>query len=378
MLVILLLVAAAWLPFGYGCPSSLCQCTASNKIMCDNRRLDRVPRYLTEKRRVYTSLDLSRNRISWLPPFAFLNVRAKSLNLHHNHIGRTGISPRAFKGISATLKNLDLSANNIPVLHWAVFDDLRLLQSLTLKNNNMQALAKGLFQSLHQLTHLTLANNKIETISYNTLRGLVNVIELDLSSNNITSMEEGTFHNMRNLRKLNLDENKIQFLYPNSFTGLHNLHFLSVRNCKISAMSEGLFLHMPSVSVLRLGNNKLEEISPKTFAGAFDVTFLDLSSNMMKNFPTRTLTYMPVLASLNLSHNDIEAIGESCNYTLPDEIRELQLMGNPLNCTCQISWIRKYKHAEVAIHGKCATPSELNGVDVHALDFSSCSKDTCT
>jgi len=73
------------------CPTTICTCSARAAVICSGKRLERIPYFAREPGRTYSEIDLSRNEIFAVPPYAFDAVRSRSLRLAHNPlIGRRG------------------------------------------------------------------------------------------------------------------------------------------------------------------------------------------------------------------------------------------------------------------------------------------------
>lgn len=101
------------------CPTTICKCSARGTVICSGKRLERIPYFAREPGRIYDEIDLSRNEIFAVPPYAFDSIRATSLLLTHNPL--IGVSPRAFIGVGDVLERVDISDCRLPVLHWAEF-----------------------------------------------------------------------------------------------------------------------------------------------------------------------------------------------------------------------------------------------------------------
>jgi len=67
-----------------GCPTTICTCSARGNVICSGKRLERIPYFAREPGRTYDEIDLSRNEIFAVPPYAFDSVRARALRLAHN------------------------------------------------------------------------------------------------------------------------------------------------------------------------------------------------------------------------------------------------------------------------------------------------------
>jgi len=188
------------------CPTTVCTCSARGTVICSGKRLERIPYFAREPGRVYDEIDLGRNEIFAVPPYAFHGVRARSLVLAHNPL--IGVSPRAFTGLGSVLERVDVSDCQLPVLHWAVFRQLSRLADIDLSRNSLFAVPRGLFVGLSAVRNLTLSGNSLSAVRRGVFTGLRNLRRLDLSHNTIATIEPGTFEACRRLTTLDLSENR--------------------------------------------------------------------------------------------------------------------------------------------------------------------------
>ena len=76
---------------------------------------------------------LRNNPIHIIQDHAFLDAGVRDLDLHNCNIGK--LNPGAFRGLERSLESLDLSSNRLTFLPPTLFDDFDTIRKLTLSNN---------------------------------------------------------------------------------------------------------------------------------------------------------------------------------------------------------------------------------------------------
>lgn len=130
-----------------------------------------------------TDLNLSGNRLKYLPPGIFSDVPLQCLSLSDNLF--TTVPSLALEGLNC-LTRLDLSDNQIEYL---------LLQG---------------FADLSSLRILRLAKNRLKKIPPEALTGLGVLVSLNLSGNQLSKVDKSDFSQLRALQYLFLDDNRIE------------------------------------------------------------------------------------------------------------------------------------------------------------------------
>ena len=192
------------------------------------------------------------------------------------------------------------------------------------------------------LERLYFASNRLSSLPE--LEWAPNARVLDLSSNMISLNSSNRFwQNFTNLQVLHLNNNPLRKLHAGSFLHLTGLRVLNMANClithsqkdafkgfirndnNISVVSKGTF--PPSLNMLNLSENMFVE-----FESDFLVHPLDrllVSYNQVSKFDPGLLH---MVNTLDLSWNKLTNL---FNWkTLPDNMVELILSGNPWSCDC--------------------------------------------
>lgn len=138
--------------------------------------------------RALNSLDLSRNRIRRLNDTAFEGLASlDTLNLMENHMNGS-IESNAFRGLEATLKNLNLKGTGLKAVPTAL-TNMSALAFLDLSQNSIEDVGSSFFQSMHSLTALSLERNRLGELHADAFRGLEDTMSsLSLLNNGFKEM----------------------------------------------------------------------------------------------------------------------------------------------------------------------------------------------
>uniref|UniRef100_A0A182SE37 LRRCT domain-containing protein n=1 Tax=Anopheles maculatus TaxID=74869 RepID=A0A182SE37_9DIPT len=190
----------------------------------------------------------------------------KNLNLQDNVLEEVPI--RALKPLTI-LNLLDLSKNRLHSVPNDAFAGLRKLSTLKLSDNNV-TLAPFAFRGLEaSLKNLNLKGTKQKRVP-EAVRGLRTLAFLDLSQNGIRELPGGagvkSFDGLDALTALNLERNLIQSLGETAFSGVRKtLSSLSLLN-NLLAEFPTAFRGNPAVTLLALDGNPLPTVPEKALA----------------------------------------------------------------------------------------------------------------
>ena len=177
--------AALWVVVVYGD-----SCTSARAVFCaTGSRITHVPDHVPSNS---TAVYLYDNRIRMIKStdFASLTSACVTLDLHGNEI--SVIDGAAFHTLNH-LENLDLSGNRLSWIPVHMFPGLFSLEELLLDGNFVEVIDDGAFSSLRTLKTLSLRHNKIKTITTQTFQGLVSLENLLLSYNGLTTILQCAF-----------------------------------------------------------------------------------------------------------------------------------------------------------------------------------------
>lgn len=220
-----------------------CKCDAQNALIdCSAQKLNvTFPAELwapiaatgTNKTRV----TFAGNGIQTVTAFPRLNIT--HLDLSDNRIAV--ILPNAFRNLSATLVELDLSANLLTyqslrpdafIGKYApdAYEPLRELRILRLAHNRLHELDQDLFEHLPALETLTLNGNSFRTIGYGANVAISRVPylrELDLSNMELRELPEHLLHTLNRLKVLHLGGNLFESL-PTALGYAQSVEYLNL------------------------------------------------------------------------------------------------------------------------------------------------------
>jgi len=324
---------------------------------CSSLDLEKLPGWLNELLNLTDTLyvDLSYNAIEEIDSFPAVN--AWNLDLSNNNL--QVIKDSAFKSLSGSLLQLDLSSNKLDAtglqqncFKGAAFNDtlapFRVID-LSLADNQLHTVRADLFAHMTQLTDLNLSNNPLAPITTEMSRaisGIVTLQSLSLRSSGLEHLPDDLFSGLHqllyidlsgnrfkqvdpslklvpSLETLILDDNLIEVLDENSFSYLHNLRNLSISaSHNLKSIEAATFGYLSNLNILRIsGNKQLEWISPDAWPSNMDQPMtlqeLDLSNNHLRYLPSMLL-------------NDFQDW---------KNIDVINIQGNPWWCDCHNEWL---------------------------------------
>ncbi len=248
-----------------------------------------------------TTIILSTNSLSYLPNNLFKPFSKTLINLNLQHNEFSSLNNNYFLRHLEQLRILDLSKNSINEIFIQDFIGLKNLDTLILRENRLTYLSYAMFTYCRKITTLDLSDNKISMIDSNTFH-LLKQLKILLLSNNPLGQRSLTNHLMKplkNLEYLDLENTQLESLAPFLFNSNHRLQSIKLRHN-----------HFQTIF------NKNSNYSLKrTFCGARSLVEIDLVSS-------------------NIHSLDI------CSYYQISSLRRLYLMNNPLDCTCELFYLK--------------------------------------
>lgn len=164
------------------------------------------------------------------------------------------------------------------------------------------------FQRFPQLTYLDIAGGPVQYVGSLAFDGLTELVELNLVGTGIRKLHRNTFAGNRKLAFLSLKKNPRLFVAP-SFLTSESITELDLSECSLTALKSVYFEALPNLKYLFASNNELRTLG--------------------RQFGPAGLKYV------NLAHNRIETVTE--NLDAYKRLRTVDLTGNPVNCTCELS-----------------------------------------
>lgn len=234
----------------------------SNLHIADLDGIDEIPNISSVR-----SLNLSHNEISLLHPsnFKALN-QIKSLDLSFNKLAT--MKPKIFEPLS-NLHELSLKHNHITNFDHDTFFGLTKLKKLDASHNILEWLGIDAFNSLSHLQSLNLSNNHLQLISPRVLDPLTHVKTFNISHNNFKLIHDHILNPMKQLEHLDMSNNQLTRVTDDTLHGLKKLKFLNLGNNKLiildmkvaqtaSDLKENVAITVPQLKAIVLGNNPIK------------------------------------------------------------------------------------------------------------------------
>ncbi|GJQ86191.1 hypothetical protein Trydic_g12461 [Trypoxylus dichotomus] len=177
---------------------------------------------------------------------------------------------------------------------------------------------------LLNLQKIYVAKCRLKSLERYAFRNLINLVELDLSYNFLTSVPSHVFSSIHELRELKLSGNPIQRISNGAFENVPQLIRLELSECKIAIIEEYGFKGLEKyLEWLKLDKNKLSE----------------------------------------LKHTSL---------TILENLHELELAGNPWNCSCTLRPLREWmlkQNVPFGVPPTCKYPKRLASKSWDKLDL---------
>lgn len=182
-----------------------CKWISSKKMAdCKNTSLISVPKEMSNELQV---IDLSHNTIYEIKANEFKDANLPNLHkIYMRNCSLQEINRDAFKTLHLLIE-LDLSNNNLKVLHTGTFSDVIRLRVLTITYNEIEYLGDSLFENLTFLAKVDLRHNQLKGISQHTFVNVSELREINLEYNQLTVLKDETFRNLQKLTALTLYQN---------------------------------------------------------------------------------------------------------------------------------------------------------------------------
>jgi len=210
--------------------------------LADNE-LTEVPVETLRTLRLLSSLDVTNNKIQYVPNNAFVTIRLKTLKLSDNNIT---LADGAFNGLEQSLKNLNLKGCQLKSVPKAL-SNLAGLAFLDLAQNSIRDLGSGELSGLSSLTALNLERNVIQKLSPAVFYGINDTVSsLSLLNNLLTGYPTQAITSLAELRVLDLGFNLLRSLPNDAFSGINSLTLLALDGNPMSTLPEEAFRHLNS------------------------------------------------------------------------------------------------------------------------------------
>lgn len=311
-------------------------------------------------------LDLSWNKLSSVPHFTSDSLRL--LQLMHNNI--SSISSNNFASL-ASLRELYLGWNSIQHVDAQAFAGLPHLLVLNVAHNNLHTLPPQLFASLLVLATLELSwNRRLNLTTGQELYSSYGIQEkLDVLRLDACNLEELQLPKAAPLRELSLRRNLLQRV-PRDLPS--QLKQLDISENRLEHLLPEDTVNLTEVRQLYVEDmSQLQSIAAHSLAPLKHVELISFqNSRRLNHLDAEAFTYPQ---SGNLTQSPLRTLSfrgtlvRAFNETLSPVFRaltELDLNGVPLNCDCQLMWL---KDLSIQTQGRCLRPSRVRGMLVSSL-----------
>lgn len=311
-------------------------------------------------------LDLSWNKLSRVPAFSSDGLR--QLNLMHNNI--SSITSNNFARL-ASLHELYLGWNSIQELNADAFAELPHLQVLNVAHNNLVTLPAQLFKSMLVLGTLELSwNRRLNLSTGKDLYASYGIQEkLDVLRLDACNLEELHLPKAAPLRELSLRRNLFQRVPHDLPAELHHLdisenkleHLLPEDTVNLTQVRQLYVEDMPQLqSISAHSLSPLVRIEQISFQNSRRLNHLDADAFLN---PINGNLTQPPLRTLIFRGTLLRTFNETLSPVFR-QLTELDLNGVPLQCDCQLVWL---KDLAIQTNGRCLRPARVRGMLVSSL-----------
>lgn len=280
--------------------------------------------------------------------FAFLRDHLRCLHVKFTDVAEIPAWVYLLKSLRELNLIGNLSSENNKMIGLESMRDLRHLKTLCLKSN-LTKMPTNITELSPHLIRLVVHNDGTKLMVLNSLKKMINLIELelhnceleriphgifsltnlqelDLKSNSIRTIEEIiSFQHLKRLTCLKLWHNKI-ITIPSSISQVRSLEALHLSHNKLESLPPALFT-LPKLRHLDLSHNSIPVLPPDVGL-LHNLQYLAMNSNKLEVLP-KTLFRCTKLKALLLGNNALTVLPESVGQLI--QLAQLELRGNCLD-----------------------------------------------
>ncbi|KAM3960209.1 uncharacterized protein ACR2FA_005691 [Aphomia sociella] len=182
--------------------------TTIQQIVLKSNKIITLEKHAFSQMMLLSNLSLDDNQITELETDVFFNLP----NLHYLYLSNNNISllhEGCFKHLN-NLMELRLNNNYISVVTKEMWEGLENLSKLNLRHNKLTMIGNLAFSDSYGLKELLLDHNAIEYVSERALSGLAQLRKLTLSGNKLPIIFEGVLEEVKSLAILDLRDNLLE------------------------------------------------------------------------------------------------------------------------------------------------------------------------
>ena len=270
--------------------------------------------------------------------------------INFDGLGLRSIESDTFVHHHLPVTTIVLSSNQLSYLPNNVFRPFySTLLNLNLQQNQFRSLAENYFlRRLEQLRTLDLSKNQLKEICKQDFTGLRRLETLILRENRLASLPDGGFNRCRTITTLDLSDNQLGSLDARAFDSLYRLKILLLSNNPLGkrALTHPLMKPMRNLEYLDLENTQLDDLPPYLFISNERLQSVKLRRNRFQTNGIddrprlqRTFCRARSLLEIDLVGTQLQTL-DVCTYDQLPSLRRLYLMNNPLDCTCDLFYLK--------------------------------------
>lgn len=197
---------------------------------------------------------------------------------------------------------------------------------------------------------------------------------LDLTGNNIVAIRNDEFSEagLLNLQKIYIARCKIKTLEQFAFRHLINLVELDLSYNLLQVIPSHVLSSIPELRELKLSGNPIGKISDGAFIDVQHLTRLELNDCRIAHIERQAFRGLDKsLQWLKLDQNELSEV-DAASLTILQGLHELELAGNPWNCSCNLRPLREWmlrQNVPFVVPPVCNKPPRLSTKSWDKLDL---------
>ena len=341
-------------------------------------------------------LNLANNKLKSLPEAIQILSSLRSLDVSSNpipgyqdmghHHGVDGLTDSVMRALGDTLIEFRFGSRTALTSWPKSLSHLNQLRELSVSGANIQYFPANAFYGFeHTLRNLTIEHASLAAVplainSLTTLEELhLDNLEqpfgddamiaapfsriaptlkiLSLKHDSLTVFPE-VIQQLISLKSLVLDGNDLEFVSDEAIKLLKNANVttLSLRNCNLKRVP-GAISDLTVLLKLNLDENNIRSLESTDLHNLNHLETLSLSQNPLKYISDNALCGLNQLIIFNLKNTSLTEVSRS--FQTLKKLRSLDLTASKIDCTCDITWMKKWKQqcqaSPVEISGQCET-----------------------
>jgi Leucine-rich repeat (LRR) protein len=182
-----------------------------------------------------------------------------------------------------------------------------------------------------KLQTFDLSWNAIKYIQPQTFLNNVHLKFLDMSRNQISDIDSHLFLQNPSITQFSIKHNKLNFVNDEPILFAPNLKYLDLDFCNINYLPIKAFQNLTNLKELHLSNNRLVKLDGQRYEQSLNTPIT-----------TQNIFSGPIqLEELDLSNNQFRSLETSLFENLQN-LRRLDISGNPLECNCNLQTLRSW------------------------------------